>query len=102
MPTKIILDTDIGDDVDDALALAVICASPEIELLGVTTVFGNVKARARQAQTILQLAGGGFAKIPVAAGCSASMASRKGISPKRDPDELPGQDCCSWPAEKLP
>ena len=36
---KIILDTDIGDDIDDAFALALALKSPEIEILGVTTVF---------------------------------------------------------------
>ncbi|MDR0359423.1 MAG: nucleoside hydrolase [bacterium] len=69
-----ILDTDVGDDVDDALALALICASPEVELIGVTTVFGNVAARGRQAQTILQIAGGDFKGVPVAAGCGRTCA----------------------------
>ncbi|HQD40778.1 MAG TPA: nucleoside hydrolase [Bacillota bacterium] len=51
--TKIILDTDIGDDIDDALALSLILASPELELLGVTTVFGNVDLRAKLACYLL-------------------------------------------------
>jgi pyrimidine-specific ribonucleoside hydrolase len=38
--TPLIIDTDPG--VDDAYAIALACASPEVELLGVTTVFGNV------------------------------------------------------------
>ncbi|WP_248761333.1 nucleoside hydrolase [Pseudarthrobacter sp. SSS035] len=37
----IILDTDIGSDVDDALALALILGSPEARLLGITTVYGD-------------------------------------------------------------
>ena len=37
----VLVDTDIGDDIDDALALALVLQSPEIELLGVTTVFGH-------------------------------------------------------------
>jgi purine nucleosidase len=105
MPTKIILDTDIGDDVDDALALALICASPEVELLGVTTVFGNVQARARQAQTILQLAAAenpSFGKIPVAAGCSATLASRKNQSIAADAKHVPAQAVVSWNQERLP
>jgi purine nucleosidase/pyrimidine-specific ribonucleoside hydrolase len=100
--TKVILDTDIGDDVDDALALALLCALPELELVGVTTVFGNTIARARQAQTILQLAGEKFHKVPVAAGCAGTMASRKVQSPVADPDHVPGQASASWPDEKLP
>jgi len=101
MKTKIILDTDIGDDVDDALALALICASPELELLGVTTVFGNVEARARQAQTILQI--GKLGNIPVSAGCSATMASRQGKgAPKPDAAKIPSQAKASYPDAKLP
>ena len=44
---KIILDTDIGDDCDDAFALNLILNSPELELLGVTTVFKNTELRAK-------------------------------------------------------
>src|SRR5262245_55425927 len=36
--TPVLLDTDIGTDVDDAFALALVLASPELELCGVTTV----------------------------------------------------------------
>ena len=50
---KIILDTDIGDDIDDALALAVILNSPELELLGVTTVFRDAALRTRLARHLL-------------------------------------------------
>jgi inosine-uridine nucleoside N-ribohydrolase len=39
-PTKVIIDTDPG--VDDALALLIALASPELEVVGVTTVCGNV------------------------------------------------------------
>ena len=39
---KIILDTDIGTDVDDVCALGLALASPEVDLLAVTTVFDNV------------------------------------------------------------
>jgi inosine-uridine nucleoside N-ribohydrolase len=44
---KVILDTDIGDDIDDAFALALVLSSPEIDLLGVTTAWGNTQLRAR-------------------------------------------------------
>ena len=46
--TKIILDTDIGDDIDDAFALAYAYNNPKIELLGVTTVFKDTMSRAKQ------------------------------------------------------
>ncbi len=51
--TPIILDTDIGTDIDDAFALALVLTSPELELLGVTTVSGDTQARARLAAKLL-------------------------------------------------
>jgi purine nucleosidase/pyrimidine-specific ribonucleoside hydrolase len=101
-PHKIILDTDIGDDVDDALALSLICVSPEVDLQAVTTVFGNVAARARQARTLLKIAGERFAKIPVAAGCGASMASRPLQNIKADFKSIPNQDSTYFPESELP
>src|SRR5512138_376959 len=38
--TKIIIDTDIGDDIDDAYALALALSSPELDILGVTAAWG--------------------------------------------------------------
>ena len=64
----IILDTDIGTDIDDAFALALIINSPELELLGVTTVSGDTPARARLAAKMLWEAGGKWRQVPVAAG----------------------------------
>lgn len=63
-----ILDTDIGTDVDDTLALALILASPEIDLIGITCVYGQVDLRARIALKLLQLAG--IDDIPVYTGAS--------------------------------
>jgi len=61
-----ILDTDIGDDIDDAFALALVLRSPEIKLLGITTDFGDTELRARLADRYL--AAVGHTEIPVAAG----------------------------------
>jgi inosine-uridine nucleoside N-ribohydrolase len=62
----IILDTDIGSDVDDAYALALAIACPEFDLLGVTTVSGDTTVRAKIALRMLHAAG--MPKVPVAAG----------------------------------
>ena len=62
----IILDTDIGTDVDDAFALALILQSPELDLLAVTTVAGDTQARARLAAKMLHEVG--KSSVPVAAG----------------------------------
>lgn len=52
----VILDTDIGSDVDDALALALLLGSPEVDIVGVTTVYGDTLLRARLAAKLLTLA----------------------------------------------
>src|SRR6266478_6152284 len=67
----VLLDTDIGDDIDDALALALVLRSPEIELLGVTTVFGDTRKRAHLAAHVLQTFG--REDIPVAAGLDVPL-----------------------------
>jgi len=64
----VILDTDIGTDIDDAFALALIMNSPELQLLGVTTVAGDTTARARLAAKFLWEAGGKWRQVPVVAG----------------------------------
>ena len=50
-------DTDIGSDVDDVLALATILGSPELELAGVTTVYGDTLLRARMVARVAAVAG---------------------------------------------
>ncbi len=62
----VLLDTDIGTDIDDAFALALVVKSPQLELLGVTTVSGDTHARARLAAKLLWEAG--RRSVPVAAG----------------------------------
>jgi inosine-uridine nucleoside N-ribohydrolase len=64
----VLLDTDIGSDVDDAFALALVLASPELELRGVTTVSGDTHTRALIVCRFL--AAVGRPDIPVAAGAA--------------------------------
>jgi purine nucleosidase len=64
--TKIIIDTDIGDDVDDAFALGLALTSQEVEILGVTTAWGDTKLRASLVDRFL--AETGNPAIPVAEG----------------------------------
>jgi purine nucleosidase len=61
--TTLALDTDIGSDVDDVLALAAILGSPELELSGVTTVYGDVLLRARMVARLARVAGRGVGPI---------------------------------------
>ena len=65
-PEKIIIDTDIGDDVDDAFAVALALRSPELQILGITTTFGDTETRAKLLDRLLGETG--HSDIPVAIG----------------------------------
>jgi purine nucleosidase len=65
-PEKIIIDTDIGDDVDDAFAVALALRSPELQILGITTTFGDTEIRAKLVDRLLGETG--HSDIPVAVG----------------------------------
>jgi len=77
MPTKVWLDTDIGTDVDDAVALSLALVSPEIELIGVSTVYGDVGLRSRMALRLLALAGA--AGVPVHSGCERPLLNDRPV-----------------------
>jgi purine nucleosidase len=66
----LVLDTDIGGDVDDALALALALRHPDIDLRAVTTVSGDTTLRAHLAARLIAIAGGDL--IEVAAGLTAA------------------------------
>src|SRR5262249_37867116 len=78
MRRRIVLDTDIGTDVDDALALALALASPEIELVAVPTASGDTALRARIAARLLALAG--RTEVPVHAGCTRPLGGGAGFA----------------------
>ena len=71
MTHRVIFDTDMGTDVDDCLALAVLLGSPEIDLVGVTTVYGDVHLRGRMINRLLRLAG--RSDIPIMLGSSQTL-----------------------------
>lgn len=52
-PAKIIIDTDVGDDVDDAFAIALALASPEFEILGISSAWGDTAMRAQMVDHML-------------------------------------------------
>ncbi|HET8812513.1 MAG TPA: nucleoside hydrolase [Gaiella sp.] len=72
MPTPIVLDCDPGHD--DAIALLLALASPELELLGVTTTYGNqtVEKTTANALRVLELVG--RTDVPVARGASEPLS----------------------------
>jgi len=70
-PIPIIIDTDIGEDIDDLLVLCFALNSPEFEVLAVTTVDGDTVARGRIARRVTSAYG--RPEIPVVAGYFRSM-----------------------------
>lgn len=56
-PVPIVLDTDIGDDIDDAYALVLAARWPGVKLEAVTTTLGPTLSRARMARKLLDLCG---------------------------------------------
>ncbi len=74
IPKRILIDTDLGDDVDDAAALIMALNSPELEIVGITTVYLDTVKRA---EMVLELCGKcGRSNIPVCAGFSRPLIER--------------------------
>ena len=74
----LVLDTDMGSDVDDALCLALALASPEFDVVAVTCVGREARLRAQIARRLLELAG--REHIPVYAGCRVPMLAGAGYN----------------------
>lgn len=67
MAVKILLDTDIGGDIDDAVCLAYLLANPACDLLGITTVTSEPVKRAMLASVLCRISG---KDIPICPGAS--------------------------------
>ncbi len=72
----ILLDTDPGTDIDDALAISYLLAKPECELVGITTVTGDTKKRSAIAEVLCNAVG--RADIPIVAGHAGPMGHGPG------------------------
>lgn len=78
---KVIIDTDVGDDIDDAFAIALALRSPELKILGITTTFGDTEMRAAILDRMLNDVGrtdvpvaiGAKTSTPVCGDCSSQM-----------------------------
>lgn len=75
LPFNVIYDTDIGSDVDDALTLSMLLGSPEVNLAGVTTVYGDTLLRARIGRRLMGLAHAD-PSIPVVPGAATTLTGR--------------------------
>ena len=72
-PQRLLFDTDIGADVDDALALIYLLNSPELDVRGVGTVVRNTYRRAQYARKLVTAMGRG--RIPCCAGCELPLTA---------------------------
>ena len=61
---KVLLDTDIGSDIDDAICLAYLLAHPDCDLVGITTVSGEPVKRAMLASAVCKAAGKTYRSFP--------------------------------------
>ena len=72
MPKKIIIDTDPG--VDDAMAILLAFNSPELEVVALTTVFGNVTTQLGTQNALRLVEFAGHPAVPVANGADRPLA----------------------------
>lgn len=92
-PIPVILDTDIGDDIDDALALALALKSPELDVRAVVTVLQQRERRADLAWKILELFG--RTGILVGMGAEQPLVARPSTGPVR-------QAAALGPSDRMP
>jgi inosine-uridine nucleoside N-ribohydrolase len=89
---KVILDTDIGTDIDDAIALTYLLANPDCDLLGITTVTGEPEKRAMLASSLCKLAG---KDIPIFPGTANPI-----IIEQQQKIAQQAESLSKWPHEK--
>lgn len=94
---KLLLDTDIGSDIDDAVCLAYLLGRPDCELLGITTVSGEPSRRAALASALCRVAG---RAVPIRPGAAEPLLieQRQPRAPQADAlARWPHDDAASFP-----
>ena len=94
----IILDTDIGDSIDDALALAFALHSPELDVRAVTTVIDDVESRTRLAWKMLGVYN--RRDVALAMGVSEPLLDPTAAAPSKEFDVLTRNDIIPDAARK--
>jgi len=89
MPEKVLFDTDIGTDIDDAVCLAYLLAQPACELLGITTVSGEATRRAMLASALCRAAG---KDVPIHPGAEEPL-----LIAQRQPQAQQADALGEWP-----
>lgn len=83
----VIIDTDIGDDIDDAFAVGLALSSPELRILGITSAWGDTKLRAQLLDRLLCETG--RTDIPVAVGVEKHGPGQAAFSQTRWAERQP-------------
>ena len=78
-PAKVIIDTDIGDDVDDAFAVDLMLVGPEVQVIGISSAWGDTALRARMLDRMLCETG--RTEIPVRAGVVTKSTTKFSQAP---------------------
>jgi purine nucleosidase len=86
----VLLDTDIGTDVDDILALVLLARAPELQLVGVTTVYGDTTLRARMVRQVLDQMQ--LPDIPIGIGATETLTRRPVFWAGHEGEGMPGLD----------
>ncbi|HEY6952642.1 MAG TPA: nucleoside hydrolase [Bacteroidota bacterium] len=86
---KVLLDTDIGTDIDDAVCLAYLLSNPDCNLLGITTVTGEAEVRAMLASSVCKAAG---REIPIYPGTEQPL-----LLPQRQLHAAQAEALTNWP-----
>jgi purine nucleosidase len=89
---KVLLDTDIGNDIDDAVALAYLLAQPRCDLLGITTVTADPLARAKLVSVLCRAAG---RDVPIYPGAPKPLA----VAPLQEPPPQ-AEALARWPHDE--
>src|SRR5437867_259165 len=84
----VILDTDIGTDVDDLLALVFLAKAPELRLEGITTVHGDTLLRAKIARIACQKLG--IPDLAIVPGTGQTLSGQPVYWPGHEGENIPG------------
>ena len=92
MKEKILLDTDIGSDIDDSFCLGYLLSQEKCDLLGITTVSGGAEQRAQMASVMCRAAGKG--SIPIFPGIEQPL-----LTPQKQASAEQAGVLAKWPHE---
>jgi purine nucleosidase len=94
----VIIDTDIGDDIDDVFAVGLALSSPELDIFGITSAWGDTALKSRLLDRLLCETG--RSDIPVATGIAGKGTFTQARWAERQPDK-PHADAVSFLLDQI-